>query len=165
MKKLYLILVLVLCCSFCACSAEEPTQNRTNPEAPETFYTVTEEERDLLAKLVFCEANTENLDCQKAIVSVVFNRLEAGKWGSSLEDVIFYPNAFTPATFGLLENAEPTAENYEAVDYVFKNGSTLPTYVRYFRADKHFSWEGYEGYVVLDSVYFGYFIDWEKGVW
>lgn len=48
MKKLYLILVLVLCCSFCACSAEEPTKNRTNPEAPETFYTVTEEERDLL---------------------------------------------------------------------------------------------------------------------
>lgn len=155
MKKLYLILVLVLCCSFCACSAEEP----------ETFYTVTEEERDLLAKLVFCEANTENLDCQKAIVSVVFNRLEAGKWGSSLEDVIFYPNAFTPATFGCLEDAEPTAENYEAVDYVLKNGPNLPTQVRYFRAGHHHRWEGYKGYIQIDGVYFGYFIDWEKGVW
>lgn len=165
MKKLYLILVLVLCCSLCACNTEEPSQNRANPEAPETFYTVTEEERVLLAKLVFCEANTENLDCQKAVVSVVFNRLEAGKWGSSLDDVIFYPNAFTPATFGFLEDAKPTAENYEAVDYVLKNGPTLPTYVRYFRSGYHFSWENYEGYIVLDSTYFGYFKGWRQGEW
>lgn len=140
----------------------------TAPEttAPKTmYYSVTEEERLLIAQLVYREANTESLECQKAIVSVLFNRLACGKWGDTIEEVIYYKNAFTPATAGLLEGVTPTKTNYEAVDFVLENGSTLPTYVRYFRAGYHHSWEGYEGYTVIDHTYFGYFIDWQKGAW
>ena len=152
MKKLILVLVLILCCNLCACGRVEPEEEGMS-------------DLELLARLVHCEANTESLECQKAIVSVVLNRLEAGKWGDTLEEVIYYPNAFTPATFGELEEAEPTAENYEAVTWVLENGPTLPTYVRYFRSGHHHEWEGYEGYKVIDHVYFGYFVDWQKGVW
>ena len=140
----------------------------TVPEttAPKTmYYSVTEEERLLIAQLVYREANTESLECQKAIVSVLFNRLACGKWGDTIEEVIYYKNAFTPATAGLLEGVTPTKTNYEAVDYVLENGPTLPTYVRYFRANYHHSWEGYEGYTVIDHTYFGYFINWQKGAW
>ena len=152
------------------------TTSSTTPTVPETtvpettvsktmYYSVTEEERLLIAQLVYREANTESLECQKAIVSVLFNRLACGKWGDTIEEVIYYKNAFTPATAGLLEGVTPTKTNYEAVDFVLENGPTLPTYVRYFRANYHHSWEGYEGYSVIDHTYFGYFINWQKGAW
>jgi spore germination cell wall hydrolase CwlJ-like protein len=140
----------------------------TVPEttAPKTmYYSVTEEERLLIAQLVYREANTESLECQKAIVSVLFNRLACGKWGDTIEEVIYYKNAFTPATAGLLEGVNPTKTNYEAVDFVLENGPTLPTYVRYFRAGYHHKWSGYEGYTAIDHTYFGYFTDWQKGAW
>lgn len=128
-------------------------------------FTVTDEERYLLAALVFCEANTESIECQRAVISVVFNRLACGKWGHTLKEVIFYPNAFTPASNGKIFKVEPNSVNFDAVDYVLKNGPTMPTYVRYFRTDHHFNWKGYVGYTVIDSTYFGYFKDWEKGAW
>ena len=152
------------------------TTVHTTPTVPETtvpettapktmYYSVTEEERLLIAQLVYREANTESLECQKAIVSVLFNRLACGKWGDTIKEVIYYKNAFTPATAGLLEGVTPTKTNYEAVDFVLENGPTLPTYVRYFRADYHHKWSGYEGYTAIDHTYFGYFTDWQKGAW
>lgn len=140
----------------------EPTVSE--PEK-QMYYSVTTEERLLIAQLVYREANTESLECQKAIVSVLFNRLACGKWGDTIEEVIYYKNAFTPATMGLLEGVEPTKTNYEAVDYVLENGPTLPTYVRYFRANYHHTWSGYEGYIAIDHTYFGYFTDWQNGAW
>lgn len=130
-----------------------------------SYYKITSEERYLLAKLVHSEASICSLECKKAVCSVVFNRLAAGKWGDSLYEVIYYPNAFTPATNGAIDNYEPTKSDYEAVDYIVKNGPTIPTQVRYFRTSHDFSWEGYENYSIIDNVYFGYFTDWQKGVW
>ena len=148
------------------------SQKPTTPTVPETtvpekqmYYSITAEERLLIAQLVYREANTESLECQKAVVSVIFNRLACGKWGKTINDVIYYKNAFTPATMGLLEGVNPTETNFAAVDYVLENGPTLPTYVRYFRADYHHTWSGYEGYTAIDHTYFGYFTDWQKGAW
>ena len=144
---------------------EEDTVIPETEASDSATFVVTDEERYLLAALVFCEANTESVECQRAVVSVVFNRLACGKWGHTLKDVIFYPNAFTPASNGKIFNVEPNNVNFDAVDYVLKNGPTMPTYVRYFRTNYHFNWKGYVGYTVIDSTYFGYFKDWEKGAW
>ena len=137
------------------------------------IYEVTEEERYLLAKLAHSEGSVCSEACQRDIVSVVFNRLESGKWRKDMNgddkitvyDIIYYPNAFTPATNGAIDNYEPIAKDYRAVDYVVTNGSTVPTEVRYFRTDYDFKWDGYENYKVIDNVYFGYFVDWQKGAW
>ena len=166
MKKLSLILLLLLSLGLCSCACHpaRPLNSKvTEPATPK--YSVTAEERELFARLVYCEANTEGIECQRAVVSVVFNQLDSGKWGNTVTEVIYYRNNFTPAVFGLLDTAEPTSTNYEVVDYVIQNGSTLPTYVRYFRSGYHHQWEGYEGYCVIDNVYFGFFTDWELGVW
>lgn len=170
--KRFVIMAILFACLLCSCAATDPaTEVRPNKPAAqkaakqESVLTVTPAERELLAKLVYCEARGESTECQRAVVSVVFNRLASGKWGKTLEQVIFYPNAFTPATSGVIENAEPNEINYAAVDYVLKNGSALPEYVRYFRADRHHTWDGYEGYTVIDNTYFGYFTDWQKGAW
>lgn len=119
-------------------------------------YNITSAEREMLARLVYLEANTESLECQKAIVSVVINRWQSGYWGDTLEDVVYYPNQFSPAR--LIDQTTPTNTNYQAVDYVLKNGTTVENFVLYFRASYHFDWSGYEPYCKIDNTCFGYFI-------
>ena len=123
---------------------------------PTYVYNITPEEREMLARLVFLEGNLDSLECQKAIVSTVMNRLDNGYWGDNLHDVIYSYQQFTPAN--QIKTTTPNNTNYEAVDYVLRYGSTLPSYVLYFRSKYHFNWEGYEPYGVIGGTYFGYFI-------
>ena len=104
---------------------------------PTYKHNVTSAEREMLARIVHREANTESLECQKAIVSVVINRWQDGRWGNTLKEVIYAPHQFSPS--GLIYKTTPTETNYRAVDYVLKNGSTLPKYVMFFRANFGFS--------------------------
>ena len=107
----------------------------------------------------------------QAVVSVIFNRLHSKKWNKdingdgkiTLYDIIYYENAFSPASY--IASTIGTKESYEAVDYVTRYGSTLPPKVRYFRDSYDFSWEGYRNYIVLDNIYFGYFENWQQGAW
>ena len=122
---------------------------------PTYAYNITSIEREMLARLVYREANTESLKCQMAIVSVVINRWQDGRWGETLEDVIYSPYQFTPAN--LLYATTPTELNYTAVDLVLQNGCTLSPYVMFFRTDYHFDWEGYKPYTQIDYTCFGYF--------
>jgi hypothetical protein len=122
---------------------------------PTYAYNFTSMEREMLARLVYREANTENLECQMAVASVVINRWKDGQWGDSLEDVIYSPYQFTPAS--LLDQTTPTELNYTAVDLVLQNGCTLPSYCMYFRANHHFDWKGYKPYTQIDYTCFGYF--------
>ena len=126
----------------------------TVEKEPEYTYNVTSEEREMLARIVHQEANIESIECQKAIVSVIINRWQNGYWGDTLKDVIYYKGQFSPSY--LLYKTTPNETNYEAVDFVLKNGCTLPDYCMYFRANYHFSWDGYSEYTIIDSTYFGY---------
>ena len=122
---------------------------------PTCAYNITSEEREMLARLVYREANMESLECQMAVVSVVINRWQDGRWGNTLEEVVYSPCQFTPAN--LLYQTTPTELNYTAVDLVLQNGCTLLPYVMYFRADHHFDWYGYKPYTQIDYTCFGYF--------
>ena len=119
-------------------------------------YNITSMEREMLARLVYLEANTESLECQMAVASVVINRWQDGRWGQTLLKVVYAPYQFTPAN--LIYQTTPTEINYEAVDYVLQNGSTLPEYCLYFRTNHHFDWEGYKPYTQIDYTCFGYFV-------
>ena len=138
-----------------------------------TYYNITKEEREMLAKIAHLEASICSKECQRAVVSVIFNRLHSGKWRKdmnndgqiTLYDIIYYPNAFTPVLDGKMSDCVPTQRDYDAVDYVLANGVTVSTEVRYFRTDHDFTWDNYANYCVIDNVYFGYFANWEQGVW
>ena len=125
---------------------------------PSYVYNVTSSEREMLARLVYREANTESIECQMAVASVVINRWQNGRWGQTLGEVVYAPEQFSPAN--LLYKTTPTETNYAAVDHVLKNGSILPKYCMYFRSEYCFSdiWEGYARYTQIDTMYFGYFL-------
>lgn len=128
-----------------------------------SYYTVSEAEREMLARLVFLESSICSFDCQIAVASVVFNRLDSGAWGDTLAEVVYYPNAFSPSA--KIPYTIPDTDAYAAVDYVIENGPTVPSYVRYFRTSYDFSWNNYINYDVMDNVYFGYLENWERGAW
>lgn len=135
---------------------EVPTIDQLNNTAQESKYAydITSVEREMLARLVYREANTESIECQEAIVSVVINRWQDGRWGDTLEEVVYAKDQFSPAN--LLYCTTPNETNYEAVDEVIQNGCTIPEYVLFFRADYHFKWDGYKAYQKIDSTCFGY---------
>ena len=124
---------------------------------PTYAYRITSEEREMLARLVYREANIESFECQVAVVSVVINRWQSGKWGQTLGEVVYAPYQFTPSN--LLYKTTPNELNYKAVDTVLKNGCSLPSYVLHFRADYDFNWDGYKPYTKIDSTCFGYFLE------
>ena len=88
----------------------------------------------------------------------IINRWQNSAWGNTIASVIYYPYQFSPS--GLIHKTTPTETNYAAVDHVLQNGSILPSYVMYFRADYGFSkiWDGYAEYEKIDNVCFGYFL-------
>lgn len=125
---------------------------------PTYKYNISSVEREMLARLVYLEANTEGLECQMAVASVVINRWLDGRWGNTIAGVIYSPYQFSPS--GLIHKTTPTETNYVAVNHVLKNGSILPKYCMYFRSGYGFSeyWDGYAEYYQIGDMYFGYFI-------
>ena len=155
-----IIIFLILCIAIIPPQVEIKEVEKTVvvevAKEPTYVYNITSSEREMLARLVYREANTESIECQMAIVSVVINRWENGRWGHTLGEVVYAPHQFTPSD--LLYKTTPTEQNYAAVDSVLQNGCTLPSYVLYFRADYDFDWDGYKPYVKIDSVCFGYLL-------
>lgn len=129
------------------------TENKIEKKA----LKITDSDRELIAKLLYHEARGESLECQKAVVSVIINRLNSGKWGKTIKDVIYAKNQFEPVSRGLVERTKPLENQYKAIDYVLENGVTVPAWVQYFRADYHFNWMGYSQYCQLSHTYFGGF--------
>lgn len=120
---------------------------------PTPYYHVTSVERELLARLLWTEARGEPIECQRAVISVVFNRLYDDSFPDTIEDVVKQDRQFDLANS--LWKITPTETQYEAVDYVLYNGSTLPYWVQYFRSKHHFSWNGYSPYAQIGKTYFG----------
>lgn len=106
----------------------------------------------MLATLIYLEGNTESIECQRAICSVVVNRMIM--WDMSLEEVIYQKNQFTPAH--LIEYYNPTDVQIEIVKEIMKDGVTIPEYVCYFRADHYHNWSGMNDYINLDHTYFSF---------
>ena len=152
------ILMILMIATTMKCNAQSEIIIEV-PIEPVYTYNVTSAEREMLARLVYREGNTESMECQKAIVSVVINRWQAGYWGDTIKNVIYAKGQFSTAS--LLDKTTPTEKNYQAVDEVLQHGVTIPEYIMYFRASYGFSkiWSdyGYEEYKQIDNTFFGYF--------
>ena len=81
----------------------------------EPAMSITDGERDLLAAVVYSEANTEDLEGKRFVVDTILNRVVDDRFPDSVTAVVFQPYQYW--TKGLPKNYEMIpAECYEAVD-------------------------------------------------
>ena len=92
--------------------------------------TLTMDEREMLARMVWVEARGESEAGQQAVAEVVLNRLYAGNFQNSIESIIMAQDQFNSSKF--LEDAEPNQTQYEAVERALKGPYVLPMNVVYF---------------------------------
>ncbi|MBR2912786.1 MAG: cell wall hydrolase [Oscillospiraceae bacterium] len=134
----------------------DPFEEPVAPQEPDgitgNIVTLTSEEQRLLAALVTLEVGTESYECQKAIASLVINRMLTS--GSTLTEVIYAKNQFSVA--GKVASKTPSESCVKAVDEVLTTGTTLPIYVTFFRSSYYHSWGDQVPYGVMDHTYFSY---------
>ena len=112
---------------------EEPFIYVDDKEESESRYPdveLTLEEENLLARVVWVEAQGECFEGQQAVAEVVLNRLIAEDFPNTVKNVIYAENQFRSVPF--LEDAEPTSIQYEAIERALEGPNVLPIDVYYF---------------------------------
>lgn len=98
--------------------------------------TFQENDRYLLANLIYCEAGGEPYEGQLAVGAVVINRVLSSKYPGNVYDVIYQPYQFSPAGSGRLALAlaqnKATASCYQAADQAMAGNTNVGTCL-YFR--------------------------------
>lgn len=84
---------------------------------------LTDEEIDLLAKILWVEARGESEAGQEAVVEVIFNRMVSEDFPSDLYDVLSQKNPTQFASWKLRDTAEPTEKEYASI-YAVLTGKT-----------------------------------------
>ena len=108
---------------------------------------LSESDIQLIAKLVYEEAGAQSYKCQKAIASVVINRMV--RYKRTARQVVYEPGVFSVDISG----TRASAESIRAVRDVIKNGTTLPKNVLAFR-NQHYHRNFGRPYCCIDGVYF-----------
>lgn len=141
--------------------AELPQVESSTECDPIAYYAMSDDEVELFAKLVYLESGSTSVDCQRAVASVVLNRITTQH--SDLKSVIYAKGQFAVAS--KLSNAKYSEESMDAVKYVLLNGPTVPEYVTYFREGHYFNWGAdHKGYTNIDNVYFSYSIKLQQAI-
>ena len=109
---------------------------------------VDESEVRLLAQLITLEAGGTSYECQKAVGSVVLNRMNRNN--QTLREVIFAKGQFSVAD--RVESTEPYDSCVQVAKELLSYGSILPADVLFFRSGHYFS--EYTPYMNKDNVYF-----------
>ena len=97
---------------------------------PRYDFELTQEEIELLACLVWAEAQGESADGQQAVAEVALNRLASDRFPNNLHDVIYGEGQFRSVS--QLDKAEPFQAQYEAIENAIYGPYILPEDVYYF---------------------------------
>ena len=112
---------------------------------------VTAADIDLMARVVMSECSTHlkddlGTDVAQAIATTIVNRVRNGHWGDTVQEVVYYPNAYSTA-----DNGTPTPECYSAV-YAALTYEAFDKEMFYFReGDYH---EFGREYTQIGNTYF-----------
>lgn len=96
---------------------EETTVETTLPDV----VLLTEDEKQLLLKLGMAErGDTGCAECTALVMNTVLNRLEDSRFPSSIRNIIYAQDQFTPVMDGSFEKAEPNQLCETALEMVIK---------------------------------------------
>lgn len=121
----------------------EVTETTSPPETvAETefvsFYSYTEEELDLLARLIDSEGGSESYDTKLKIGSVVMNRVDDPSFPNTIQEVIYQKSQFSVTILTIdgipMIDYPADEESYLAARQILDYGSVLPSTVQVFYA-------------------------------
>lgn len=119
---------------------------------------VTETELEEMSRVVMNEASILPYIGKVLVAQVMINRLQDGRWGETMHDVLYYDGAFSHSDC----NGEITDECRSAVLQALECSNAFPKDLLYFRADYPHPF-GYQ-YAVVGNTYFSTEKDYEGGV-
>ena len=131
-------------------------------EVPVSAYTYTDEELDLLARLIYSESGTESYITKLCVGSVVMNRVDDNNFPNTIREVIYQKNQFSVTTIkkdGVAMIDRPAdMESKKAALEILTYGSILPQKVQVFYHKSITSgWVSTrEPYDTIDSTTFAY---------
>ena len=102
-------------------------------EPPESRYAgivLTEEDVDLLARIIWLEARGECFEGQQAVAEVVFNRMLSDVFPDTLYEVIYQKGQFSTAS--RVQQATPGETQYRAIYEALTGSPILPLEVVFF---------------------------------
>lgn len=79
-----------------------------------------ESELEALAKVVHAEAGNQDIIGRALVARVVMNRVESETFPDTIKDVVFQKNQFSTTFDGAFDKAEPTADDWQAVNMVMQ---------------------------------------------
>ena len=87
----------------------------------------TNEELDLLSRIVFAEAGSDWLtdEHQRAVASVVLNRVSDSRFPNTIKDVVYQKGQYACIRNGMI-NKTPNQRAVDNAKYVLDNGVTIP---------------------------------------
>ena len=97
---------------------QETQENRWN-------ITLTPEETELLARIVWLESQGEPVEGQQAVVEVVFNRMRSEVYPDTLYEVLSQKNPVQFCSFKNRNRANPTQKEYESIKQVLDGKTRL----------------------------------------
>lgn len=115
---------------------EEPfiySEPRLDPEHqnyPE--LTLTDQDRELIARLIWGEARGECLEGQQAVAEVVLNRMASPDFPNTVSGVIHAEGQFQSVEDGTIEEAEPWQAQYQSIDRALHGELVLEKNVFFF---------------------------------
>lgn len=87
--------------------------------------TLSEEEIDLLARIVWLESCGEPQEGQEAVVEVIFNRMSSDKYPNTLFDVLSQQNPVQFCSWKNREIADPTEKEYQSIYNVLEGKTNI----------------------------------------
>ena len=114
-------------------------------EIPQKPY-FSEKDIAILERVTMSEASTQDFEVQVAVAQTVINRLHMGKFGSSIEEIVYSPRQYSTA-----DNGDPTDRVIRAVQEAINN-MPYPSDMVYFRENYYHKWA--KNYKKLGVLYF-----------
>jgi N-acetylmuramoyl-L-alanine amidase len=95
-------------------------------------------QREVLARVIESEAGGEPLESAKAVASVIINRLDSGRYGSTVDGVVFASGQF-PGAWNNNYYKQPSQRSYSIADWALSGGRNVPSDVQYYYNPSHTS--------------------------
>lgn len=112
--------------------AEDDTPQRVSRYAD---LEISDDEIELLAKVIYLEARGEYFEGQQAVAEVILNRAVIEGFPNTVHDVLWEDGQFDSVAQVSLDGAKPEKTQYDAIDAALYGPSILPLGVTYFSTD------------------------------